>query len=63
MKRFLSLLLIACFALGTVAMADAPHASLTYVKKHSHKGGRKGHTATRHHAHTATKHKAPKHTT
>ena len=56
MKRFLSLLLMACFALGTVAMADAPHASLTYVKKKAHK-------ATRHHAHKADKHKAPKHTT
>jgi hypothetical protein len=60
MKRFLSLLLMACFALGTVALADAPHASLTYVKKHGRKGG---HKATRHHAHSATKHKAPKHTT
>jgi len=59
MKRYLSLLLMACFTLGTVALADAPHASLTYVKKH----GRKGHKATRHKAHPATKHKAPKHTT
>jgi len=56
MKRFLSLLLMACFALGTVAMADAPHASLTYVKK------KKGHKASRHKGHQATKHKAPKHT-
>ena len=56
MKRFLSLLLMACFALGAVAMADAPHASLTYVKK-------KGHKAEHHKAHKATKHKAPKHTT
>jgi Ni/Co efflux regulator RcnB len=55
MKRFLSLLLLACFALGTVALADAPHASLTYVKK-------KGHKATHHKAHKADKHKAPKHT-
>jgi len=60
MKRFLSLLLMACFALGTVALADAPHASLTYVKK---KGGRKGHSATHHKAHKATRHKTPKHTT
>ncbi len=59
MKTFFFLLLMACFGLGTAAMADAPHASLTYVKKH----GRKGHKATRHHAHAATKHKAPKHTT
>ena len=57
MKRFLSLLLMACFALGSVAMADASHASLTYVKKH------KAHSATHHKAHKATKHKAPKHTT
>jgi hypothetical protein len=56
MKRFLSLLLMAFFALGTVALADSPHASLTYVKKKAHK-------ATRHHAHKADKHKAPKHTT
>ena len=61
MKRFLSLLLMACFALGSVALADAPHASLTYVKKK--KGGRKGHSAPRHKAHKATRHKAPKHTT
>lgn len=59
MKRFLSLLLLACFALGTVALADTPHASLTYVKKK----GRKGHPATRHKAHKATRHKTPKHTT
>jgi hypothetical protein len=56
MKRFLSLLLMACFALGATALADAPHASLTYVKK-------KGHKATKHKAHKVTKHKAPKHTT
>jgi hypothetical protein len=56
MKRFLSLLLMACFTLGTTALADAPHASLTYVKK-------KGHKATKHKAHKVTKHKAPKHTT
>lgn len=57
MKRFLSLLLMACFALGTTALADTSHASLTYVKKH------KAHSATHHKAHKATKHKAPKHTT
>jgi hypothetical protein len=59
MKRFLSLLLMACFAMGTVALADASHPSLTYVKK---KRGRKAHAATRHKAHKATRHKAPKHT-
>jgi hypothetical protein len=57
MKRFFSLLLIACFALGTTALADTSHASLTYVKKH------KAHSATHHKAHKADKHKAPKHST
>lgn len=60
MKRFLSLLLMACFALGTVALADVSHASLIQVKKRK---GRKGHPATHHKAHKVTRHKTPKHTT
>lgn len=54
MKKLLSLI-IAVFLLSAFAVADTPHASVTYVK-------RKGHSATKHHAHKATKHKAPKHT-
>lgn len=50
-------MLMACFALGATGLADTPHASLSYVKKH------KAHSATHHKAHKVTKHKAPKHTT
>lgn len=53
MKRFLSLLLM-CFIATPFVMADTPHASVTYIKKH------KGHKAPKHKAHKATKHKAPK---
>lgn len=54
MKKFLSVL-AASFLLTAFALADTPHASVTFVKK-------KGHSATKHHAHKAPKHKAPKHT-
>ena len=54
MKKLMSLLLAGLF-LSAFALADTPHASVTYVKK-------KGHSATKHHGHSAPKHKAPKHT-
>jgi len=54
MQRILSLLLISVF-LSAFALADAPQAKLTPVRK-SH------HHVTRHHAHKATKHHARRHT-
>ena len=49
MKKILVALLALVFAIP-VAFADAPHASLTYVRKAHHR-------VQRHHAHKAAKHK------
>jgi hypothetical protein len=50
MQKILVALLALVFAIP-VAFADAPHASLTYVRKAHHR-------VQRHHAHKAAKHKA-----
>ncbi|HLZ43597.1 MAG TPA: hypothetical protein VKQ11_21705 [Candidatus Sulfotelmatobacter sp.] len=52
MKKFFLFLLL-CTVSSTFALADTPHASLTYVRRSHHK-------VQRHHAHKAAKHKAPK---
>jgi Ni/Co efflux regulator RcnB len=53
MKKFL-LALLACLLASPLALADTPHASLTYVRKSHHK-------VQHHHAHRAGKHKARRH--
>jgi hypothetical protein len=51
MKKFLVALLALVFAIPP-ALADTPHASLTFVRRSHH------HRVQRHHAHRAAKHKA-----